>query len=85
LQPDQIIPQNFADDSPLVTVGHLELHIILGASDPEDLAQRQVGQMAEVHISLVKYDDFTGLDRGTHFPRPLGIVVPGGIDNGKAG
>src|SRR5450631_3679025 len=41
--------------------------------------------MAEVHISLVKYDDFTGLDSGTHFPRTLGIVVPGSVHNGKAG
>jgi len=41
--------------------------------------------MFEVHVSLVKNDDFTGLDPGTHFPRAPGVVVPGGVHNGKAG
>ena len=40
--------------------------------------------MGEVNVSLVKYDDFTRLDPRAHLPRPLGIVVPGGVDNGKA-
>jgi hypothetical protein len=41
--------------------------------------------MAEIDICLVKYDDFTGLDSGAHFPRPFGVVVPGGVHDGKAG
>jgi len=40
--------------------------------------------MGEVHVSLVKYDDFTGLDAGAQFPGALGVVVPGGVHEGKA-
>ena len=40
--------------------------------------------MAEVHVSLVKYDDFAGLDAGAHLPGALGVGVLGGVHDGKA-
>src|SRR6266404_1871689 len=40
--------------------------------------------MVEVNVSLVKYDDFACLDPSAHLSGPLGVVVLGGVDNGKA-
>ena len=65
-------------------MNHFGLQIVLGARDPENLPHRQIGQMAEVDVSLVEYDDFPGLDSGAHCAGALGIGVPGGVHDGKA-
>ena len=39
--------------------------------------------MGKVQVSLVKYDDFTGPNGGAQFPCPFGVVMAGGVDEGK--
>ena len=40
--------------------------------------------MVEVHVSLVKYDDFARFDPGAQFPGALGVGVPRRVDDRKA-
>jgi hypothetical protein len=39
--------------------------------------------MGKFEISLVKYGDFTVFNPRAHFPSPLGIGLPGSINNDK--
>lgn len=41
--------------------------------------------MREIHVSLVKQDDFTRAQPGADFPGALVVVVLGGVDKGKGG
>jgi hypothetical protein len=84
LELDQLVTKNPAKSPFLVIIDHRVLQVVLGSGDPKDQTQGQIRQMADIDISLVKYDDFAGFDPGAQFPRLLGVVVPGGIDNGKA-
>ncbi|MEI8288014.1 MAG: hypothetical protein WCH99_00965 [Verrucomicrobiota bacterium] len=63
----------------------LRINLVLGAGDPKHQTHGVIGLMADVHISLVQCDDFTGLDPGTQFPSALGIIVPGSVHKGKTG
>ena len=83
LEPDQSVAQDFARGAFLITPHDLEAEVVLGAGDPENHSHAEVGQVGEVHVSLVKYDDFTRLDPGAEFPGAIGVVMPGGVHDGK--
>ena len=50
---------------------HVIRHVVFGACDPGNAALIEIAQMREVHVTLVKQDDFTALDPGAQFPRTL--------------
>ena len=61
------------------------VEVLLGPGHPDHPPLLQVRQMAEVDVSLVKYDDFTLLDPGAQLPGPLGVRVPRRVDDRKTG
>ena len=69
----------------LAALDDLEAVARLGAGDPEDTPQEEVVEVVEVHVGLVKDNNLAGLHSRTDLSGPLGIVVTGGINQGKAG
>ena len=51
----------------------------------KDAAFIQIAQMPVVDATLVKEDDFTALDPGAQFARPLVVVLAGGVDDHEVG
>ena len=58
-------------------------HVVLRAGDPPDATLIQIAEVVEIHISLVKYDDFARLDRRADLAGALVVMLTGGVDNGK--
>lgn len=85
LQANQVIAQDRSLGAALDLALNAGLHVVLGPSHPEDAASREIGQMAKVHVSLVKHDDFALANVRADFPGPLIVVLFGGVDDGKAG
>src|SRR6185437_6947811 len=80
---NQIVAKNFAHGPALIAAHDLEAQIVLGPRHPKDHAPAQVGQMSEVDVSLVEYDDFARLDPGAQLPGAFGVVMPGGVHDGE--
>ena len=83
-QDDQIVPQDVPVDAVLKFAHDPAAEIILGAGDPEHVAGGQVGQMGEVHISLVKDDNLPGPHARAHFAGAQAFVFAGGVHEGEA-
>ena len=82
---DPVIAQEIVKAPGLESAHDAALQVVLGASDPEDLATGQVGQMFKVHVSLVENDDFTRLNTGAKFAGTPVVMFTGGVDNGTTG
>ena len=67
-QMNQIVAQAMAVSSDQEAAHDAKLHVFLGAGDPEDLAHGQIGQMREIHISLVEDHNLPGSHACAHFP-----------------
>jgi hypothetical protein len=70
---------------PLPAFDDSTLEIVLGPCHPEDAAPEQVQEVSEVHVGLVKQDDFTGPQSGAHLARPFVVVMFGGVDDRTGG
>ena len=84
-QGDQVVAQNVPVRAGLKFLHHPALQIVLGARDPEHLPHRQVGEMGEVQIRLVKDDNLPGLYARTQFSRAQVVVFPGGVHQRELG
>jgi hypothetical protein len=84
-QGDQIVTEEVSISSVLESAHDPAAEIIFGAGDPEHVAGGQVGQMGEVHISLVKDDNLPGPHTGAHFAGAEAFVFAGGVHEGEAG
>src|SRR5208282_2421315 len=82
---DQVVAQNVSECSLLKFAHDAALQVVLGASDPKNAALRQVGQMSEVHISLVEDGNFTRLNMGAKLARPDAVMLGGGVHDGATG
>lgn len=82
---DQIVAHNVGLGSVLKFANDSARQVVLGASDPEDAPHRQIGQMSEVHIGLVKGEDFTRLNIGAKLSSPERVMPGGGVHDGAAG
>jgi len=83
-QGDQVIAENGALSSGLELADDSALEVVCGTRNPKDLASRQVGQVVEVEVSLVKDGDFARVNMGAKLARPLALVFGGGVHNGAA-
>ncbi len=83
-QDDQVVPQDVSVGPVLESAHHPAAEIVFGAGDPEHVAGGQVGQMGEVHISLVKDDNLPGPHARAHFAGPQAFVFAGGVHEGEA-
>ena len=84
-QNDQVVAEDRVLGAGVELADDAALEVVLGAGDPKDLACRQVGQRVEVHIRLVKDDDFTLVDIGAQLAGALGFMLGGGVHDGAAG
>jgi len=84
-QDDQVVAQNVSVRAGLKFSDHPALQVVLGTGDPEHLPHRQIGQMGEVQIRLVKDDNLPGPYARAHFPRPQVVVFPGGVHQRELG
>lgn len=66
----------FADDA--------ALQVVLGAGDPGNVAHGEVCQMIEVHIGVVKDNDFTRVNIGAKLAHPTAVIFGGGVHDGAA-
>lgn len=64
---------------------HAAPHVVLGAGDPPHAARAKLGEVKEVHVSLVEHDDLSLGDARADFPSPLVVVMSGGVHHGKRG
>jgi hypothetical protein len=84
-QLNELIPQNVAELSILKFADDAKLQVVFGTGDPKDFALGQVGQVREVHISLVEDDDFTRMDIGAKFAGADTVMLGGRADEGAGG
>ena len=73
-QDDEVVAQKVAARPVLKFADDAALQVVLGAGDPEHLPHRQVGEMGEVQIRLVKDHNLPGAHAGAHFARPQVVV-----------
>jgi hypothetical protein len=84
-QDDQIVTQDVPVGPVLEPAHDSAAEIVFGAGDPKHVAGGEVGQMGEVHVSLVKDDNLPGPHTRAHFAGAEALVFAGGIHEGKAG
>src|ERR1035437_6153557 len=83
-QDDQVVPQDVSVNAALKFAHDPAAEIVLGTGDPKHVAGGQVGQMGEVHVSLVKDDNLPGPHAGAHFAGAEAFVFAGGVHEGEA-
>ena len=84
-EPNFVVAQNLAVGLLQGPFNHSIWEVVLGASDPPDASWLQWVEMGKVHVSLVKEHDFAGAPARADFAGPLGVVVPGRVDEAKEG
>src|SRR5208282_1210315 len=82
---DQVIAQEVVEAPRLQSAHDAALQVVLGTSNPENLATGQVRQVCKVHVSLVENDNFTRLNTGAKFTCPAAVMLASGIHDGTAG
>ena len=60
-----------------------ELHVVLRPGHPPNPALVEIGKVIEVHIGLVKNDDFAFEDRGTDLAGAFVVMLTGGVHDGE--